>query len=50
MSGEGDTYEDFAWAVKTGDVDRVKEFVDKKGFSAKNADPTSSAKRTPLHW
>ncbi|PRP81217.1 hypothetical protein PROFUN_02051 [Planoprotostelium fungivorum] len=46
---EGPTYEDFAWAVKTGDLDRVKEFVEKHKFGL-GPDPSSSNKRTPLHW
>eukprot|EP01117_Protostelium_nocturnum_P010683 TRINITY_DN3846_c0_g1_i1.p1 TRINITY_DN3846_c0_g1~~TRINITY_DN3846_c0_g1_i1.p1 ORF type:complete len:119 (-),score=51.98 TRINITY_DN3846_c0_g1_i1:232-588(-) len=39
--------EDFAWAVKTGDLDRVKEFVEKEKLSVKTTDGNQ---RTPLHW
>lgn len=39
--------EDFAWAVKTGDLNNVKEFVEKDKHDPNMADDN---KRTPLHW
>ena len=44
-----DPKKDFAWAVKTGDLDNVKEFVEKDGLNV-NMVEESIAKRTPLHW
>ena len=40
--------EDFAWAVKTGDLPNVQKFVT-KGISVNVTDETVN-KRTPLHW
>jgi len=41
--------EDFAWAVKTGDLDRVKEFVEKENMNVNMSDG-GVFERTPLHW
>ncbi len=38
---------DFAWAVKTGDMPSVKDFVEKEKL---NVNTTDGNKRTPLHW
>lgn len=39
--------ESFAWAVKTGDLTNVKEFVEKDKLSVNHKDANQ---RTPLHW
>jgi len=39
--------ENFAWAVKTGDVQSVKDFINNKGLKAAMVDKNG---RTPLHW
>eukprot|EP01114_Cavostelium_apophysatum_P010140 TRINITY_DN235_c0_g1_i1.p1 TRINITY_DN235_c0_g1~~TRINITY_DN235_c0_g1_i1.p1 ORF type:complete len:124 (+),score=43.35 TRINITY_DN235_c0_g1_i1:88-459(+) len=39
--------ESYAWAVKTGDLNNVKEFVEKDKMSV---NLEQSNKRTPLHW
>jgi len=43
------TDEDFAWAVKTGDLSRVKEFVEKEKKNV-NMVEKSVTKQTPMHW
>lgn len=43
----GTPEENYAWAVKTGDLDGVKNFVEKEKLSV---NLTDSNKRTPLHW
>ncbi len=39
--------EDFAWAVKTGDLNSVKDFVEKQKLSVSMTDRN---RRTPMHW
>jgi hypothetical protein len=39
----------FAWAVKTGDLANVKEFVEKDKMDV-NMVEEGVSKRTPLHW
>lgn len=39
--------ENFAWAVKTGDMNNVQRFIDNRIFTAKSTDQNG---RTPLHW
>lgn len=41
--------EAFAWAVKTGDLAGVKNFVEKEKMDV-NMIEEGVAKRTPLHW
>ena len=41
--------EDFAWAVRTGDLAGVREFVENRTFPANYVEPGIN-KRTPLHW
>ena len=40
--------ENFAWAVKTGDIEGVKKFVETQNMSVNMADHAN--KRTPMHW
>jgi len=44
-----DKAESYAWAIKTGDLVNVKEFVEKDKMDV-NMVEQSSTKRTPLHW
>lgn len=44
-----DQIEQFAWAVKTGDLKNVKDAIEKQGLSANYVEATVN-KRTPLHW
>jgi len=46
---ETNPQENFAWAVKTGDLNSVKSAVEKDGLSA-NMIEEGVNKRTPLHW
>jgi hypothetical protein len=46
MSKPTNPTEDFAWAVKTGDLPGVKDFVEKQKLSPTYVDPKT--KRTPL--
>jgi len=41
--------ESFSWAVKTGDLPNVKDFVEKDKMDVNMID-TSVSGRTPLHW
>lgn len=43
---KSDPIADFAWAVKTGDLDSVKDFVEKKKLDVNLV----SSNRSPLHW
>jgi ankyrin repeat protein len=46
---KSDPVTDFAWAVKTGDLDSVKDFVEKQKLDVNLVD-ASITKRSPLHW
>jgi hypothetical protein len=41
--------EDFQWAIKTGDLNGVREFVEVKKHDVNAADATVK-RRTPLHY
>jgi len=43
-----DKVKDFDWAIKNGDLDGVKEFVEKGGVDVKTIKDANS--RTPIHW
>eukprot|EP00276_Gloeochaete_wittrockiana_P008319 CAMPEP_0184659418 /NCGR_PEP_ID=MMETSP0308-20130426/29517_1 /TAXON_ID=38269 /ORGANISM="Gloeochaete witrockiana, Strain SAG 46.84" /LENGTH=121 /DNA_ID=CAMNT_0027099213 /DNA_START=9 /DNA_END=374 /DNA_ORIENTATION=+ len=41
--------EDFAWAVRTGDLAGVRDFINNKTFAVNYVEPGIN-QRTPLHW
>eukprot|EP00178_Gracilaria_changii_P012691 TRINITY_DN35869_c0_g1_i1.p1 TRINITY_DN35869_c0_g1~~TRINITY_DN35869_c0_g1_i1.p1 ORF type:complete len:128 (-),score=22.97 TRINITY_DN35869_c0_g1_i1:66-449(-) len=50
MTTENPPEEDFQWAVQTGDLPKVKEFVEKKNFDVNFVKKNSVAGNSPLHW